>query len=83
VVAEHKQTDYKALPATSGKWNSKSPSAITKMGHHRRGERAIGGDWEMLSSTYKYTKTAAFAAQFNVPSPRRQAVLKYRIRARW
>ena len=27
----------------------------------------IGGDWQMLSSTYKFTKTAAFAAQFQVP----------------
>src|SRR5713226_1626220 len=44
----------------------------------------IGGDWEMLSSTYKYTKTAAFAAQFNVPVAKDgKAVLKYRIRAHW
>jgi len=44
----------------------------------------IGGDWEMLSSTYKFTKTAAFAAQFNVPVDKNgTSVLKYRIRARW
>jgi hypothetical protein len=38
----------------------------------------------MLESSYKYTKTAAFAAQFNVPvAANGNAVLKYRIRARW
>jgi hypothetical protein len=44
----------------------------------------IGGDWEMLSSTYKYTKTAAFAAQFNLPVAKDgTSVLKYRVRAKW
>jgi len=44
----------------------------------------IGGDWEMLNSTYKFTKTAAFAAQFKVPVDKNgTSVLKYRIRARW
>ena len=44
----------------------------------------IGGDWEMLSSTYKFTKTAAFAAQFNVPVAKDgTSVLKYRVRAKW
>jgi hypothetical protein len=44
----------------------------------------IGGDWQMLSSTYKFTKTAAFAAQFNVPVEKNgTSVLKYRIQAHW
>ena len=44
----------------------------------------IGGDWEMRHSTYKYTKTAALAAQFNVPvDANGTSVLKYRIRAKW
>src|SRR6267154_2012344 len=44
----------------------------------------IGGDWEMVNSTYKYTKTAAWAAQFQVPvSANGTSVLKYRIRAKW
>jgi len=44
----------------------------------------IGGDWEMLYSSYKYTKTAAFAAQFIVPVAKDgTSVLKYRIRAKW
>src|SRR3989442_449989 len=44
----------------------------------------IGGDWQMLESTHKWTKTEAWAAQFNVPvSKNGTPVLKYRIRARW
>ena len=27
----------------------------------------IGGDWEIVNSTFTATKTAAFAAQFEVP----------------
>jgi len=44
----------------------------------------IGGDWEMLSSTYEAKKTDAFAAQFNVPvKANGESVLKYRVRVRW
>jgi hypothetical protein len=35
----------------------------------------------MLQSTHEHTKTAAWAAQFNVPVPADgEAVLKYRVR---
>jgi hypothetical protein len=44
----------------------------------------IGGDWEMLSSTYEATKTAAWAAQFHVPvKPNGESVLRYRVRVKW
>jgi len=44
----------------------------------------IGGDWEMLNASYKYTKTSAWAAQFNVPIDKNgTSVLRYRIRAHW
>ena len=44
----------------------------------------IGGDWEMVNSTFKYTKTGAFAAQFEVPVEKDgTAVLKYRIRVKY
>jgi hypothetical protein len=44
----------------------------------------IGGDWTMLESTHKHTKTAAWAANFKVPVAKDgTSVLKYRIRARW
>src|SRR6267143_2396605 len=85
VVAEHKQTDYKSI--SSHVWEMEFEVTIR---NHKdvpitvEVNEPIGGDWEMLSSTYKYTKTAAFAAQFNVPVAKDgKAVLKYRIRARW
>jgi hypothetical protein len=44
----------------------------------------IGGDWEILNSTFPYTKTAAFAAQFKVPVAKDgTAVLTYRVRVRY
>lgn len=85
VVAEHKQTDYKSI--SSHVWEMEFEVTIR---NHKDGpimvevNEPIGGDWDMLSSTYKYTKTAAFAAQFNVPVAKDgKAVLKYRIRAHW
>src|SRR6201987_5669053 len=85
VVAEHKQTDYKSIPSNT--WEMEFEVTIR---NHKdtpvtvQVNEPIGGDWEMLSSTYKYTKTAAFAAQFDVPvKPNGESVLKYRIRAKW
>jgi hypothetical protein len=44
----------------------------------------IGGDWEMVNSTFKWTKTAAFAARFLVPVEKDgTSVLRYRVRVRW
>src|ERR1700682_4610020 len=85
VVAEHKQTDYKRIDTHT--WEMEFE--VTLRNHKDapvtvQGNEPIGGDWEMLSSTYKYTKTAAFAAQFIVPVAKDgTSVLKYRIRARW
>jgi hypothetical protein len=85
VVAEHKQTDYKRID--NHVWEIEMEVTIR---NHKDGpvtvqvNEPIGGDWEMLSSTFKYTKTAAFAAQFDVPVAKDgTSVLKYRIRARW
>jgi hypothetical protein len=85
VVAEHKQTDYKRIDTHT--WEMEFE--ITLRNHkdapvNVQVNEPIGGDWEMLSSTYKYTKTAAFAAQFIVPVAKDgTSVLKYRIRAKW
>ncbi len=85
VVAEHKQTDYKRIDTHV--WEMEFE--VTLRNHKDapvtvQVNEPIGGDWEMLSSTYKYTKTAAFAAQFNVPVAKDgTSVLRYRIRARW
>jgi hypothetical protein len=85
VVAEHKQTDYKHTDTHT--WEMEFEVTLR---NHKDGpvvvqvNEPIGGDWEMLSSTYKYTKTAAFAAQFIVPVAKDgTSILKYRIRAHW
>jgi len=85
VVAERKQTDYKRIDTHV--WEMEFE--ITLRNHKDtpitvQVNEPIGGDWEMLSSTYKFTKTSAWAAQFNVPVDKNgTSVLKYRIRARW
>jgi len=85
VVAEHKQTDYKRIDTHTWEMEfevtlrNHKDSAVTVQVNE-----PIGGDWEMVTSTYKYKKTAAFAAQFIVPVAKDgTSVLKYRIRARW
>jgi hypothetical protein len=85
VVAERKQTDYKKIDTKL--WEMEFE--ITLRNHKDSPimievNEPIGGDWEMLSSSYKFTKTAAFAAQFKVPVDKNgTSVLKYRIRAHW
>ena len=85
VIEERKQTDYKRIDTHT--WEMEYE--ITLRNHIDTPitvdvNEPIGGDWEMLSSTYPYTKTAAFAAQFKVPvAANGTSVLKYRIRARW
>src|SRR6267143_2019150 len=85
IVAERKQTDYKRID--NHVWEMEFE--ITLRNHKDspitvQVNEPIGGDWEMLSSSYKFTKTAAFAAQFSVPVDKNgTSVLKYRVRARW
>jgi len=44
----------------------------------------IGGDWQILESSFKFEKTAAFAARFTVPvAANGESVLTYRVRVRW
>jgi len=85
VISERKQTDYKRIDNHS--WEMEFE--ITLRNHKDTPvtievNEPIGGDWDMVNSSYKYTKTAAWAAQFNVPVAANGAsVLKYRVRARW
>jgi hypothetical protein len=85
VVAERKQTDYKKIADRVYEMEFE----ITLRNHkdtpvNVQVNEPIGGDWEMLSSSFPAKKTAAFAAQFNIPvQPNGEAVLKYRIRVRW
>jgi hypothetical protein len=85
VISERKQTDYKKIDART--WEMEFE--ITLRNHKDTAvsievNEPIGGDWEMLNSSYKYSKTAAWAAQFNVPvAANGTSLLKYRIRAHW
>jgi hypothetical protein len=85
IVAERKQTDYKRLSDRLYEFEYE----IT-LRNHKAGRisvevnEPIGGDWEMVNSTYKFTKTAAFAAQFDVPVDKDgTSVLKYRVRVKY
>ena len=82
VVAERKQTDFKKIGTNVYEMEFE----ITLRNHKDtpitvQCNEPIGGTWEILSSSYKYTKTAAWAAQFNVPvAANASSTLKYRIR---
>ena len=85
IVAERKQTDYKKVADRLYEFEYE----ITLRNHKDAPisvevNEPIGGDWEMVNSTYKFTKTAAFAAQFVVPVDKDgTSVLKYRVRVRY
>src|SRR5438876_5966761 len=86
VVAERKQTDYKVIAsghvyeyAYEIKIRNHKDSPVTIVVNE-----PIGGDWEMVASTFEAKKTAAFAAQFNVPVAKDgEATLSYRVRVRY
>ena len=85
IVAERKQTDYKVI--ASG--HMYEYAYEIKIRNHKDGpvsvvvNEPIGGDWEMVSSTFEAKKTAAFAAQFNVSVAKDgEATLAYRVRVR-
>jgi len=85
VVCERKQTDYKSI----AKNVLEMEFEITIRNHKDtpvsvQVNEPIGGDWEMLTSSHKYTKTSAWAAQFDIPvKANGETVLTYRIRAKW
>jgi len=85
IVAERKQTDYKKLSDRLYEFEYE----ITLRNHKAlpisvQVNEPIGGDWEIISSSYKFTKTAAFAAQFDVPVDKdATSVLRYRVRVRY
>ncbi|HJY87859.1 MAG TPA: DUF4139 domain-containing protein [Candidatus Acidoferrales bacterium] len=85
VVSERKQTDFKRVSDHLYEMEFE----ITLRNHKDvpitvEVDEPIGGDWEMLHSTHKWSKTAAWAAQFQVPVAKDgMSVLRYRIRAHW
>lgn len=85
IVAERKQTDFKSYGPHTYEMafevalrNHKSEPITVSV------NEPIGGDWTILDSTFKWEKTAAFAARFIVPvAANGESVLKYRVRVRW
>ncbi|MGH9767574.1 MAG: DUF4139 domain-containing protein [Blastocatellia bacterium] len=85
VVAERKQTDYKAIArrvfeyAYEIRIRNHKEEAVTVVVNE-----PIGGDWEIVNSSFPAEKTAAFAARFNVPVAKDgEAVLSYRVRVKF
>ena len=85
VVAARKQTDFKSWGphtyemAFEVALRNHKPEPITVLVNE-----PIGGDWTMIDSTFKWEKTAAFAARFTVPvTANGESILKYRVRVRW
>ena len=86
IVAERKQTDYKVV-VTGHMYEY---AYEIKIRNHKDGpvtvvvNEPIGGDWEMVSSTFKAEKTAAFAARFQVPVAKDgEETLAYRVRVKY
>ena len=84
VVAERKQVDYKAISrriieyAYEIRIRNHKEEPITVVVNE-----PIGGDWEIVNSSFPAQKTAAFAARFNVPVVKDgEAVLTYRVRVK-
>lgn len=85
VVAERKQTDYKNIArrvfeyAYEIRIRNHKEEAVTVVVNE-----PIGGDWEIINSSFPAEKTAAFAAKFNVPIAKDgEAVLSYRVRVKY
>jgi hypothetical protein len=85
IIADRKQTDYKVI--ATGVYEYAYEITIR---NHKQEEvtvivnEPIGGDWEMLSSSFPAEKTAAFAARFRVPVAKDgEAKLVYRVRIKY
>ena len=82
VVCERKQTDFQKLASSVYEVeyeitlrNHKATPVTVEV------NEPIGGTWRMLHSSHEWSKTSAWAAQFNVPvAADGTAVLKYRVR---
>lgn len=85
IACERRQTDYRKLSGSLFEMeyeitlrNHKDTPVTVEV------NEPIGGDWQMLEASHKWTKTGAWAARFEVPVAKDgTSVLKYRVRARW
>jgi hypothetical protein len=85
VVAERKQVDYKTISRRIFEY-----AYEIRIRNHKEEavnvivNEPIGGDWEIINSSFPAEKTAAFAARFNVPVAKDgEAVLTYRVRVKY
>ena len=82
VVSERKQVDFEKIASNVYEVeyelvirNHKSTAVTVEA------NEPIGGTWRIIRSTHEYTKTDAWAAQFNLPVPADgTTTLKYRVR---
>lgn len=85
VVAERKQMDYKTISRRVFEY-----AYEIRIRNHKEEpvtvivNEPIGGDWEIVNSTFPAEKTAAFAARFSVPVAKDgESVLSYRVRVKY
>ena len=85
VVCERKQTDYKKIASNVYEMEY----AIT-LRNHKDGpvtvevREPVGGDWEVESSNFKYTKLDVSTIGFQIPVEKDgAATLDYRVRVKW
>jgi hypothetical protein len=85
VVCERKQTDFRQLSPRLYEMEFE----ITLRNHKDVPitvdvHEPVGGDWQVLESTHKWTKADAWALHYKVPVGKDgTSVLKYRVRVRW
>ena len=85
VVAERTQTDFRRISSLVHEVafevtlrNHKDEPIVVEV------NEPIGGDWQMRRATHEWTKSAAWAARFEVPvEAGGETVLRYRVRVRW
>jgi len=85
VVGDRRQMDYRAF----GSCVSESSWQVDLRNHKDEEVRVelvepVGGDWEILSASYRWKKVDAHTFTFQVPVPARGATqVTYRVRVRW
>jgi len=85
VVCERKEMDYRRIAG-----NVYEEEFQISLRNHKDGpvtvevREPVGGDWEVLSSNYKWTKLDAFTIGFQVPVEKGgSSTLTYRVRVHW
>lgn len=85
VVCERRQMDYQSLGSSTFELayevtvrNRKDTPITVEL------NEPLGGDWTVLTSTHKWTKTEAWAARFALPvAAGGESTLRYRVRVKW